>query len=130
MADADPIRRIYDRYPELLNKGDVEGIVGLYAEDASIRDPIGSDLRRGRDSIRVFYQRAAAARATMRRTGPARVAGLEAATPVVVLMAPEGQRSALDVISAMGFDEGGKISSMRAFWSMDAIRPATAEDQG
>jgi hypothetical protein len=34
------------------------------------------------------------------------------------------------VISAMSFDEGGKISSIRAFWSMDAIRPATAEDQG
>ena len=26
------------------------------------------------------------------------------------------------------FDEAGKITSMRAFWSMDAIRPATAED--
>jgi len=129
MADADPIRRIYDRYPELLNKGDVEGIVELYAEDATIEDPIGSDLHRGRDSIRVFYQRAAAARATTRRTGPVRVAGHEAATPVVVLMGPEGQRSALDLISVMSFDEGGKISSMRAFWSMDAIRPATAEDQ-
>jgi hypothetical protein len=90
MADADPIRRIYDRYPEPLNN----------------------------------------ARATMRRTGPVRGAGHEAATPVVVLMAPEGQRSALDVISAMSLDEGGKISSIRAFWSMDAIRPATAEDQG
>jgi hypothetical protein len=65
----------------------------------------------------------------MRRTGPVRVAGHEAATPVVVLMGPEGQRSALDLISVMSFDEGGKISSMRAFWSMDAIRPATAEDQ-
>ena len=130
LADADHIRRIYDRYPELLNKGDVEGIVELYAEDASIEDPIGSDLHRGRDSIRVFYQRAAAARATMRRTGPVRVAGHEAATPVVVLMGPEDQRSALDLISVMSFDEDGKIASMRAFWSMDAIRPATPEDQG
>ena len=48
MADADHIRRIYDRYPELLNQGDVEGIVELYAEDATIEDPIGSDLHSGR----------------------------------------------------------------------------------
>jgi steroid delta-isomerase len=66
----------------------------------------------------------------MRRTGPVRVAGHEAATPVVVLMGPEDQRSALDLISVMSFDENGKIASMRAFWSMDAIRPATPEDQG
>jgi steroid delta-isomerase len=130
MPDADHIRRIYERYPELLNKGDAEGIVELYAEDATIEDPIGSDLHRGRDAIRVFYQRAAASRATMRRTGPVRVAGHEAATPVVVLMGPEDQRSALDLISVMSFDEDGKIASMRAFWSMDAIRPATPEDQG
>ena len=127
MADAEHIRRIYDRYPELLNKGDVEGIVELYAEDATIEDPIGSDLRRGHDAIRAFY-RASAGSVTMKRSGPVRVAGREAATPVVVLMGREGQQSALDVISVMTFDEDGKITSMRAFWSMDAIRPATAED--
>jgi steroid delta-isomerase len=127
MTDADHIRRIYDLYPELLNKGDVEGIVELYAEDATIEDPIGSELRRGRDAIRAFY-RASAGSVTMKRSGPVRVAGHEAATPVVVLLGPEGRQSALDVISVMSFDEAGKIRSMRAFWSMDAIRPATAED--
>ena len=127
MADAEHIRRIYDRYPELLNKGDVEGIVELYAEDATIEDPIGSDVHRGRDAIRAFY-RASAGSVTMKRSGPVRVAGREAATPAVVLMGREGQQSALDVISVMTFDEAGKITSMRAFWSMDAIRPATAED--
>ena len=128
MADAEHIRRIYDRYPELLNKGDVEGIVELYAEDATIEDPIGSDLHRGRDAIRAFY-RASAGSVTMKRSGPVRVAGREAATPVVVLMGPEGQQSALDVISVMTFDEEGKITSMRAFWSLDAMRPATDEDR-
>ena len=29
----------------------------------------------------------------------------------------------------MVFDEAGKITSMRAYWSFDAMRPATAEDQ-
>ncbi len=86
-----------------------------------------SELHRGRDAIRAFYK-AAAGTITMKCTGPVRVAGNEAATPLVVLIGPEGQQQALDIISAMVFDDKGKITSMRAFWSMDAMRPATPED--
>ena len=64
----------------------------------------------------------------MKRTGPTRVAGHEAATPMVVLMGPEGEQKALDIISVMVFDDDGKIVSMRAFWSFDAMRAATSED--
>ena len=127
MADANHIRQVYERYPEMVTKGDVEGIVELYSDDATIEDPIGSELHRGRDAIRAFYK-AAAGTITMKCTGPVRVAGNEAATPLVVLIGPEGQQQALDIISAMVFDEKGKITSMRAFWSMDAMRPATPED--
>ena len=127
MIDANHIRHVYDRYPEMVTKGDVEGIVELYTEDATIEDPIGSDLRRGRDAIREFYK-AAAGTITMKRSGPVRVAGNEAATPLLILMGPEGQQQALDVISAMVFADDGKIRSMRAYWSFDAMRPATPED--
>ena len=127
MADAKHIRQIYDRYPEMVTKGDVDGIVELYTDDASIEDPIGSELRSGKDAIREFYQ-AAAGTIVMKRSGPVRVAGNEAATPLVVLMGPEGQQNVLDIISVMTFDESGKITSMRAFWSFDAIRPPTPED--
>ncbi len=127
MADANYIRQVYDRYPEMVTKGDVEGIVELYAEDATIEDPIGSELHRGRDAIRAFYK-AAAGTVTMKRTGPVRVAGNEAATPLVVLIGPAGKQQVLDIISAMVFGDDGKITSMRAFWSMDAMRPATPED--
>ncbi len=127
MTDANHIRQVYERYPEMVTKGDVEGIVELYSDDATIEDPIGSELHRGRDAIRAFYE-AAAGTITMKCTGPVRVAGNEAATPLVVLIGPEGQQQALDIISAMVFDEKGKITSMRAFWSMDAMRPATPED--
>ena len=128
MTIANTIRQIYDRYPEMVTKGDVEGIVGLYTADATIEDPIGSELRRGIDAIRSFYE-AAAGTVIMKRSGPPRIAGLEAATPLIILMGPEGQRNALPVISAMVFNEDGKIASMRAYWSFDDMRPATAEDE-
>ncbi len=127
MIDANQIRRLYERYPELVTKGDVDGIVELYAEDATIEDPIGSPLHRGIDAIRAFYQ-AAAGTVTMKRVGPVHVAGREAATPLCVLIGPEAQKQALDIISVMAFRDDGKIASMRAFWSFDAMRPATPQD--
>ena len=127
MADANHIRQVYERYPELVSKADVDGIVDLYAEDGKIEDPIGSDLHVGHDAIRAFYETSIGA-ITMKQTGPVRIAGNEAATPVVVLMGSGEQRMALDIISAMVFDEAGKIASMRAWWSADAMRPARPEE--
>jgi len=127
MVDAQYIRKLYERYPEMVTKGDVEGIVALYAEDATIEDPIGAPLHRGTAAIRKFYE-AAAGTVTMKRVGPVHVAGREAATPLRVLIGPEGKQQVLDIISAMVFRDDGKIASMRAFWSFDAMRPATPED--
>jgi steroid delta-isomerase len=127
MVEATKIRAVYERYPAMMTKGDVDGIVALYAEDATIEDPIGSELRRGRAAIREFYE-ASAGTVTIRLTGPVRVAGCEAATPMVVLMGPEGDQRALDVISVMKFDDEARIVSMRAFWSFDTLRPATPTD--
>ena len=128
MPDPNRIRALYDRYPDLVTKGDVEAIVALYAEDATIEDPIGSPLHRGIEAVRAFYQNAVKAGVLMRRSGPVRVAGSEAATPLIVLVGPEDQRQVIDVISVMRFRDDGKIASMRAYWSPDVIRPATEAD--
>jgi steroid delta-isomerase len=75
----------------------------------------GSDLHSGPEAIRAFYE-ASAGTIIMQRSGPVRVAGSEAATPIVILMGPEGTgQKALDIISTMEFDEGGKIAKMRAY---------------
>jgi steroid delta-isomerase len=129
LPDAKQIRQLIERYPEMVTRGDVDGIVALYAEDARIEDPIGSDVLRGRDAVRRFYE-ASAGKVDMRRTGPVRVAGSEAAWPLRVLIGPEGEdQQALDIISVMAFDDAGRIESMRAFWSFDAMRKATPEDR-
>jgi len=127
MVDANHIRQVYERYPELVTKADIDAIVELYAEDAQIEDPIGSELHIGRDGVRKFYETSIGA-VTMKQTGPVRVAGNEAATPVVVLIGEGEGRMALDIISAMVFDDDGKIKSMRAWWSADAMRPARPEE--
>lgn len=127
MTDADHIRGVFERYVKHLSAGDVEGVVAMYHDDATVEDPIGSEPHRGREAIRRFYA-ASAGHFAMKLTGPVRVAGHEAAAPMRVLLGPEGARKAIDVIDLMTFDEGGAITSMRAFWSPDDIRPATADD--
>ena len=127
MSDANHIRRVLERYPEMLSKGDSEGIVALYREDATLEDPVGSEPLRGHDAIRAFYE-ASAGKVQMKLTGPVRVAANEAAAPLRVLVGPEGQQQVIDIIDVMTFDDAGLVRSMRAFWSADAIRPATPED--
>jgi hypothetical protein len=55
-------------------------------------------------------------------SGPIRVAGSEAAFPLVGTLGPPGARSQIDIIDVMRFDLAGRIASLRAFWSADAIR--------
>jgi steroid delta-isomerase len=127
VVDAKLIREVYERYPELLNNGDVDGTLELYAEDAVVEDPVGSERRVGKDAIREFYQ-ASAGTVVLKVSGPVRIAGNEAATPMVIRFGPEGQQKALDVISNMSFDDEGRIKSMKAWWRTEDIRPATPDD--
>jgi steroid delta-isomerase len=94
----------------------------VYARDATVEDPIGTPLKRGRDAIRAFYAATGGA-AKLDLTGPVRGCGREAAAPMVAkLKGPDGKHAYIDIIDFMTFDEDGLITSMRAFWSPDAIR--------
>ena len=127
MADANHIRGVLESYAKRLTAGDHQAIVAEYHENATVEDPIGTPLHEGREAIAKFYE-ASAGKVVMKLTGPVRVAGNEAAAPFRVLVGPEGSRKVIDVIDLMTFDDDGKITSMRAFWSPDAIRPATEDD--
>lgn len=127
MADAEQIRSIYESYPKLVSAADIDAIVALYAEDGKIEDPIGSPPHTGHAAIRAFYEMSLGS-VVMKQTGPVRVAGSEAAVPVVVLIGEGKECKVLDMISTMAFDEAGKVTLMRAFWSFDAMRDARPEE--
>lgn len=46
---------VVDRIVEALNRGDVEGFVAGYSEDAAIEDGQGALIARGRDGLRGRY---------------------------------------------------------------------------
>lgn len=111
-------------YLDALTRGDLDTIVGLYADNAHIEDPVGSDHVVGREAIREFYGKSIQAITGARLLGPVRVASNEAAFPFEITMNYNGQSLAMDIIDTFRFDQQGLVVEMRAFWSEANMRPA------
>ena len=121
MPSQEAIAQTVHRYLELVAKGTAEDVLALYAADATIEDPIGSDLRRGHEAIREFY---AGFQDAQKDTELAelRVAGSEAAFLWHLTLDAGGTRTRISPISMMAFDEEARITSMRAFWSPSNVQ--------
>ncbi|MDT5090906.1 MAG: steroid Delta-isomerase [Mycobacterium sp.] len=123
MPSTDPSATV-NRYLELLTKkGVADEITALYTDDATIEDPIGSDVRRGRDAVHEFY---AAFDQAEKKTDllALRVGGSEAAFSWrLSIDFGNGSGTVIEPISVMTFNEDAKITSMRAFWSPSDAKP-------
>ena len=108
--------KVVDSYISSLNEKNLEGILSLYADNATVEDPVGSKIVEGKEALRQFYSGAVTIDLTLTRTGPVRIAGVEAAFPFQLLMEVDGTPMITDIIDVFRFDEEGKIVSMRAFW--------------
>lgn len=115
---------VADSYLKCLTEKNLEGILALYAEDATLEDPVGSKIIKGIDAIKKFYSGAVQMDLTLTRTGPARIAANEMAFPFQLRMEVDGKPTITDIIDVFRFDEDGKIVSMRAFWGPGNRRDA------
>jgi steroid delta-isomerase len=116
MPPPEAIAETVNRYLALVATGAADDIVALYAADATIEDPIGSDIRRGHDAIRGFY---AGFQDVKKDTELAelRISGSEAAFFWHLTLDAGDSRTRISPISTMSFNGDAKITSMRAFWS-------------
>lgn len=105
---------VVDKYMLYLNEKNPEGITALYADTATVEDPVGSNVVSGIAAIREFYSKIVDFDLNVKRTGPIRIAGKEVAFQL--FMKFSGSSTKTDVIDTFHFDEVGKILSMRAFW--------------
>jgi len=119
MIDAQQIQATMARYVELVDAGDIDAILALYAEDATVEDPVGQAPLHGIDAIGRFYRQGLGAmKVSATQTGPVRATSNGCgAMPFRVDMEWGGQPCSLHVIDVMEFDAEGKIRSMKAFWS-------------
>jgi len=100
-------------YIKILNVHSFEMLEALYADDATVEDPYGSEPIVGIDAIKTFYTKAFDAKISAKLTGPARVAGDSAAFDFEVNFGGMLMR----VIDVFQFNDEGKVISMKAYWS-------------
>lgn len=107
---------VVHRYIAALNAADLDAIAALYAADATVEDPVGSPVHRGRDAIRAFYAASLACRLDVTLEGPVRAAANEAAFAFCVRLHWQGQDMEIRPIDVFRFNEAGEIASMRAIF--------------
>jgi steroid delta-isomerase len=108
-------------YLDLVAKGQADEIAKLYADDATVEDPVGGEVHIGRQAIHGFYEG---------------LAGTSGTTEVVTLRAlghevayfwkltvdlGEGAKMRIDIISVMTFDDEATITSMKAYWGPENV---------
>jgi steroid delta-isomerase len=106
-----------DMYIEAFEKADMAIIKELYAHDAVVEDPVGTDVHRGIDAICTFYEGALASGAKLVPTGSPRCAGNAVAFPFQVQM----PGMAIEIIDVFEFDDAGKVNSMKAYWGPESM---------
>jgi steroid delta-isomerase len=116
---AEHVRHVFQRYCELVTAGDFEAIALLYAENATVEDPVGSTPHRGRAAIREFY-RASSGAVRLELEGRVRSAGNEGAAAMVARPAADPSMR-VETLDVMTFGDDGLVTSMRAYWSPDTI---------
>ncbi len=119
-ASKERIREVVDEYVRLVGTGTAAEIVALYAEDATIEDPVGSDVLTGPEAITAFYAGLEDLEQKTRLLA-LRVAGGEAAFHFEVQTFAEGLTYTLSPFDVMTFDDQGRITSMRAYWGDDDL---------
>lgn len=117
MSDEAGMKRALQAYIDHFNASDPAAIAGLYADDATVEDPVGAELIRGREAIAAFYQRSVATGARLKLAAPIRASHANEAAMAfdVRLNMPQGP-ALIRVIDTFKFDAHGKFTSMRAFW--------------
>ncbi|MBI2382848.1 MAG: nuclear transport factor 2 family protein [Gammaproteobacteria bacterium] len=128
MVSEQTMKQAMQAYIDAFNRSDVDGIVSLYADDATVEDPVGKAPLVGKARIGPFYKMAVATGAKLALAAPIRASHGNAAAMAfdVQLNMPQG-RALIRVIDVMTFDATGKFASMRAYWGpgdMQLLGPA------
>lgn len=118
MTSEQQMRQAMQAYIDAFNVSDPDAIAALYADDATVEDPVGKKpLIVGKAEIAKFYKMAVATGARLALATPIRASHGDSAAMAfdVQLNMPQG-RAVIRVIDVMTFNDAGKFTSMRAYW--------------
>ncbi|MBD2859265.1 nuclear transport factor 2 family protein [Spongiibacter sp. KMU-158] len=111
-----------ENYIQGLCESNLDKILSLYADDATVEDPVGTEPRKGMAAITEFYNMAISSKITAKLEGPVRIAGPHALFPFSITMDFGESTMNIDVIDQFTFNDDNKIISMKAFWGEENSR--------
>ncbi len=114
MLTPEHMQQVVEDYLAAINAGDMAAVMTLYADDAAVEDPVGTEPKRG-DAILQFYTNAFAGGAKVELTGPVRLSAKTAAFPFrAEITRIDGPTIIVEVIDIFEFDSTGKVARMTA----------------
>lgn len=116
MTDPAKMEAVVHAYVAAFEAGSADDVAALYAAEATVEDPIGAPIHKGREAIRAFYAASMATGAKLALDGPVRIAGDYAVFPFSVHLDFDGGAKRIDVIDTFRFNEAHEVVEMRAFW--------------
>lgn len=110
--DTAVLQKAVAQYIEAFAQADISLIQSLFAEDATVEDPVGTPVRQGMAAITEFYKGAFEAGAKLALNGKPRCAGHSVAFCFDVILG-DMKISPIDVFE---LNAAGKVQSMKAYW--------------
>jgi steroid delta-isomerase len=120
MPSPEQIADTVNRYISLVAKGSADDIADLYADDATVEDPVGGEVHIGRQAIRGFYSATDGLERECELV-TLRVAGNEAAFQFRLTIKAGNGGMLIEPIDVMVFGDDGKVTAMKAYWSADHV---------
>lgn len=102
-----------EKYMEAVSTDNLDLIREIYADNATVEDPVGTPPKEGIDAILAFYGSFKGFGVKLQLKDSVKCAGNAAAFPFTAQIGPR----ALDVIDVFEFDNNGKVVSMKAYWT-------------
>ncbi|MEV6095716.1 nuclear transport factor 2 family protein [Nocardia sp. NPDC051981] len=125
MASANEITAVMHEYLDAINSGDNLAVLRLFAADAIVEDPVGSETK----SAHEFFAAPFPSRPRVELVSPVSAAddGSAAAMAFTLRMMLHGTPATIDVVDVMSFDRAGNIIQMRAHWGSTNITLADTD---
>ncbi|WP_305093167.1 nuclear transport factor 2 family protein [Prescottella sp. R16] len=123
MASVADIEKTVTAYMEALGSKSADRIAALFADGATVEDPVGTEPKRGVEEIRAFFTATEKIDQTAELL-TIRVAGNSAAFHFRVTTKAGDKTYVIEPIDVMTFDDDAKITSTRAYWAQSDMTVA------
>jgi steroid delta-isomerase len=110
------MKAVLQTYIDEVSRGDAEAVTALFADDAVVEDPVGTEPRRGLAEIAAFYRETAAGRVRLSLVTPIRGSYANRAAMALTVEVPGDSPMRIRAIDVFTFGDDGLITAMQAYW--------------